>query len=69
MENAAATPKTDHWRHQYTVAHPEDRARGSKAGVWGLLGAVRLAGVQGTESPLRVWGRSHPEAAVLLHSV
>jgi len=30
---------------------------------------VHPVGVQGTESPLRVWGRSPPEAAVLMHSV
>jgi len=37
-----------------------------KAGVWRLCAP---AGVQGEESLLRIRGRSHPEAAVLMHSV
>jgi len=47
------------------VANPEVRVGGGRSGS---LGAVHPAGVQGAESPLRVCGRSSPEAAVLIIS-
>jgi len=38
---------------------------GGEGGLW----AVPPAGVQEAELPLGVWGRSPPEAGVLMHSV